>query len=57
MAGHTEPIYFKRARQNGHIVVSGNMTSLLALFKLLTLCLDPPKFDLDAYIANYKGEY
>lgn len=57
MAGHTEPVYFKRARQNGHIVVSGNMTSLLAPFKPLTLYLDPPKFDLDAYIANYKGEY
>ena len=57
MAGLTEPVYFKRARQNGHIVVSGDMISPLARLELLTLDLDPPKFDLDAYIANYKGEY
>ena len=58
MASHAEPEYFKKARQNGWIVVSGisYFCHYRFYWMLLTLWLDPPKFDLDAYISNYRGD-
>ena len=57
MADHHEPEYFTKAREKGQIVVKGASfsSSFSAAGILLTRSLDPPKFDLDAYIANYRG--
>ena len=57
MAGQ-EPQFFARARRAGQIVVDGQETTVLIRYHCtnwLTQCLEPPKLDLEAYIANYRG--
>ena len=58
MAGYGEPPYFDEARAAGRIIVRGILTQahlVVYLCSGLTAGIDPPKFDLDTYIANYKG--
>ena len=57
MAGMAEPEYFVNRRKHGQVVVKGSrgLDSVNLTVNVLTLFPEPPKFDLDAYIANYKG--
>ena len=47
--------FFLQQKAKGEIIVKG-MRSANAAFPVCTLtCVDPPKFDLESYIANYSG--
>jgi COP9 signalosome complex subunit 1 len=46
--------FFQQQRDRGAIVLKGNATFKNFEAPTDTL-LDPPKFDLDSYIANYDG--
>ena len=57
--GDQEPLYFSKARQSGRIVVDGQPSACIlpdSSTQKLTLKSEPPKLDLDAYVANYKGK-
>lgn len=59
MAGQ-EPLFFAKARRAGRVVVDGQLNVVrhdTVRFVKLTRDLEPPKLDLEAYIANYKGSY
>ena len=52
-----DPPYFEEAQAAGRVVVTG-MLHLCFAYSLSYSCLiDHPKFELDAYIANYRGAY
>lgn len=55
MAVHSEPLYFVEAKQKGHIVVSGEFSWRLRASVSNVARAELPKFDLETYIANYKG--
>ena len=58
MAIQAEPQYFTKARRAGRIVVDGlylRLSILLLKNYLADFLKEPPKLDLEAYIANYRG--
>ena len=59
MSVMAEPEYFVNRRKHGQVVAKGqrDLDPVIPSVDVLSLVLEPPKFDLDAYIANYKGTY
>lgn len=47
--------FFQQQKSKGEIVVKGMMSVFPVAWGRLLTVVDPPKFDLESYIANYTG--